>query len=815
MSIRLTDKASVKNVIREMTLEEKALLITGQSAFGTIGIDRLGIKPALFVDAGGGVNLRQYIANSFSIGKIRNENIEKRTGTLGFQMLAHMVKIMNNITTRENLDQDERDLLEEFLAQLKKLVPCGDLPSCFPAAMLLGATWDPNAVLKCAEAVGKEASAFGVDMLLGTPCINIERNPLGGRSFEGYSEDPYLISELAPNYCIGVQSQSVIADVKHLAANNQEFERQTINEIIPERTLREIYFPGFKACVQKGKVKNVMTAYNYINGVACAHNKWMIEDVLRGEWGFDGFVVSDWGGVYDQVEAIKAGNDVSEPGPRSIQPILDAVNKGELDEALIDKAVENFLNVLVEMPVMKGRKYTDIDSQASKKVAYEVAAEGITLLKNKEQLLPLSADTQVAFFGEKAQHFYDCGVGSGRVHTNKTSSLIESVQEVIGPDKVLVDEIRLTTEVVILVAAAAGQEGCDRENMDLDPQDDAMVKNMVIKAKELGKKIVLILNIASPVEMMNYTDDVDAVLCVYFPGQEGAHVTSDILFGKVNPSGKLPLTFPKYYYDCPSFGNFPGEFGEVMYGEGIFVGYRYYDIRHIEPLFPFGFGLSYTTFDFTDISLNQSIIDVDKNDLLQVAVTVKNTGKYFGKEVVQLYIEDEISKLQKPLKELKAFQKIALQPGESKKVVLTVDKEKLSSYDTDAKSWACEPGYFKVLVGNSSRNILLTARFKVTGTNPYGYNRKTMFKTLNDDPRVVNIILKHMPAGSVDRVILKNLNNFSPFEPFEKTWKNRLTMFLTSQTPEEIEEIFNAICNEIKTLDISDDALKYQETVVY
>lgn len=811
--MKLTDRESVREVIKEMTLEEKALVITGQYMYGTEGVERLGIPRAMFLDAGGGVNLRQYMVQLISTGKLTGKYLEK-AGKNGLGLIAYMTKIMNNLTTRENLDEDEKDLLDAFLEKMRELVPSGDLPSCFPDGMLLGATWNPDVVSACAGAVGREASAFGVDMLLGTPCINIHRNPLGGRSFESYSEDPYLISELAPNYCIGVQNQGVIADVKHFAANNQETERESVDEIISKRALYEIYFPGFKACVQKGGVKNVMTAYNYINGEACAHNSWLIRDVLRGEWGFDGFVVSDWGGVYDQVEAIRAGNDLSEPGPRDTKPIIDAVNEGRLEEACLDEAVEHYLNVLVEMPVMKGRRYHDIDSEQSRKTAYETACEGITLLKN-DGVLPLNEETQVSFYGEKCKQFLDCGIGSGRVHTDKTSSLIECSRKHARPGHILVSEMKDLTDVVVISAAAAGQEGCDRTDMKLDAGDQKLVLDTLRMAKEKQKKVVLILNISAPVEMMDYINDVNAVLCVYFPGQEGGHAAGDILFGKKNPCGKLPLTFPKYYRDCPSYLNFPGEFGQVLYGEGIFAGYRYYDVKEIEPLFPFGHGLSYTTFEFLDMKLSSNILNFDKGEKIQVTVKVKNTGEMAGSEVVQLYVHDQESTLQKPVKELKGFKKVYLEPGESKDVVLYIGKEQLSSYDPSEGDWVCEPGIFTLLAGNSSRNICLTKNLVAVGTNVYGYGPNTLFKRINDDDRAVEILLGGLPEGVIDRTVLKNYNNTLPFQPFEKVWAKEIIPRMHNKTDDEVAVMFQSICEKLKRLDVADSQKKYIEDTVY
>jgi beta-glucosidase len=813
LSVKLSDRSSVPAVIKAMTIEEKAQLITGAATFSTTGIERLGIPSAVFTDGGGGVNLRHLLSNLLSTGQLQNKTLENLDGTTGLGMMARLVKILDNLENRENLIDAENELLDDFLAYLKEKVPSGELPSCFPANMLLGATWDPEVPLACARAVGKEASAFGVDMLLGTPCINIQRDPLGGRGFESYSEDPYLISKLAPNYCIGVQEAGVIADVKHFAANNQETERMSINEIISERALYEIYLPAFKACVQEGGVKNVMTGYNWINGVPCAENKWLLEDVLRDEWGFDGFVVSDWGGVYDQVKAIKAGNDVCMPGPRSIKPIVEAIKNGDLDEKDLDKCVERYLNVLVEMPVMKGRKYTDIDSKTSKKVAYEAALQGITLLKNENSALPLKTNEYVSFFGEKSLRFFDSGVGSGRVHTNKTSSLFGSANDIAGDNYVCFGEFTEKTQVAVISVAASGQEGCDRVSMTIDPEDEALLHEVLPQAKDRGIKVVLVLNVAGPIEMMDYVDDVDAILCVYFPGQEGARATADLLYGLKNPCGHLPQTFPKYYRDCPSFGNFPGEYSKVYYGEGIFVGYRWYDKRHIEPLFPFGHGLSYTTFELSNLRLSDETFLIDEQDnTISLTLSVKNTGCFDGATVVQLYISDEISSLQKPEKELKGFKKVFLRAGESQDVMFTLSKDDLSSFDTLMHAFVCEPGYFNVQIGLSSRDIRLCGGFYAQGKNPYGYGPHTLFKKINDDPRARKILLRHLPKDSFDDASLKNLNNFSPYKPFKRFFNESIAQVI----PEKMRErVFAAICEDLSMLDVSGRDSIYKEVDVY
>ena len=382
MAVKLTDRASVPAVLAEMTVEEKIQLVSGGSSYSTAAIERLGIPAALLIDNGAGVNFRHLITDCIRRGML--EGVDPNWGNIG-----NFVYIMDNTDRPERLNEEEKFILEKFMKYVREnLVESGELPSAFPVASLQASCWDENVILEIARCVGREASVYGVDMLLGTTGINILRDPRGGRGFEYYSEDPYLVAKLAPMYAIGVQEQGVMADVKHFAVNSQETNRRTINEIVSERAIREIYLPAFKACVQKGKVGNIMTSYNYINGVAASQNKWLLEDVLRGEWGFEGYVVSDWGGVYDHPAAIKAGNDLRmSRRPDSDHQLEDALANGTLTEAELDVCVERILNALVEMPCIKGRKYTTLDSERSKNAAYAAAAGGMVffiLAKRRE-----------------------------------------------------------------------------------------------------------------------------------------------------------------------------------------------------------------------------------------------------------------------------------------------------------------------------------------------------------------------------------------------------------------------------------------------
>ncbi|MBE6973410.1 MAG: hypothetical protein E7440_05980 [Ruminococcaceae bacterium] len=806
MAIQLTDRASVKAVLAEMTLEEKAQIITGTTTYGTAAIPRLGIPAAMLIDNGCGVNLRQYLKELLSNGKLTS-----RTGIgSGPNSLSQLVNILEHLNDRDALAEDERELLEDFLTYLKKLVPSGALPTCQPVASLMASTWDPQVVRESARLAGKEASAFGVDVLLGTPGVNLLRDPRGGRGFEYYSEDPFLMTKLAPQYPLGVQEQGVLADVKHFAVNNQETNRKTVNSIVSERVLREMYFPGFKACVQEGGVKNVMTSYNAINGSFASQNKWILEDVLRKDWGFEHFVVSDWTGVYDQVAAVEAGNDLCMPGPRDITPIVEAVKNGTLAEARLDQAVENVLNALVEMPVMKGRKYTDLDAEEGRQVAYDAAAAGIILLKNENNTLPLAEDTNTAFFGPRCKKFEDSGVGSGRVMTDKTTSLLDSAASIVGEDKVTFDTVTGDTKAVVVTIFSAGQEGADREDLKLSRAAQEQFHKAADAAQSCGAKVILVLNVAGPVELDGILERADAILCVYFPGQEGARATADILYGRVNPSGKLAQTFPYHLYDCPAFGNFPGEDNVILHGEGLFVGYRHYDTRHIEPMFPFGHGLSYTTFEFDHLRMKENFC-YDSEDTFEVTVRVTNTGDRAGAEVVQLYLTDEVSTQQKVLKELKGFQKVFLQPGESRDVTIVLNRESLNSFDQELGKWVCEPGWFTVRLGSSSRKILVEGRFKAVGTNPYAYGANSQYAKVMGDPRAVEIFLANVPG-----LTREDIKKQTAYIAWSLTVEGAFRMHLQKYFPEEqAQAALDKICCELSLLDVTETDIRYEEKQVY
>lgn len=801
---------TLQEIMKELSLEEKAQLVYGGGIYTTKSVKRLGIPSALLMDSGCGVNLRQYLEALYNLEVIHDDTEKENNETEGIGTMARFGNIAANICERENLNKKDSALLDACMEHIEKQIGEKAFPTCFPANTLLAATWNREAVYENAAAVGKEASAYGLDMLL-SPSINIQRDPRGGRNFEYYSEDPYLTGELAAEYCRGVQAQGVLANAKHFAANSQETERMRINEIIPERALQEIYLPAFKKCVQKGGVQSVMSSYNWVNGYPCAQNEWLLKDVLRNEWGFEGTVVSDWRAAYDLPKAIKAGNDLAMPGPRDYQEILDAIEEGNLSEEDLDLAVKHILMMLTKMPSVTGRRYSSVDFDKSAKTAYQTALEGITLLKNKNRVLPLTEKMRVAVFGEKAEQFIESGIGSGHVFTDRTTSLVECIRSIVGSEHIAVGEITKDTQAVIVVVSTDGQEGGDCVDMHLKSQDRKLIGESLHKAKAMGIPVILIMNVAAPVELTDFIEELDACLDVYYPGQEGARAAADILFGKANPCGKLPHTYPKHYYDCPSFGNFPGYNEQVYYGEGIYVGYRWYDTRHIEPLFPFGFGLSYTEFEFGEAVLDKSVLKIDEDEKIQVRVKITNIGGCAGKEVVQLYVKDVTSTLDRPEKELKGFEKIFLQPGESKEVCFSLAKDDLAAYDTKYHKWICESGDFEILIGNSSADIRSKALFRAEGFNPYSYNEETPITKLSLDARAVRIILNQM-QGYITEKEFYNVAYFGQRHNLKVVWNTMLSGFIKED--EEVKErIYRCILKELSELDAS--AAKLVEKFVF
>ncbi|HUM44639.1 MAG TPA: glycoside hydrolase family 3 C-terminal domain-containing protein, partial [Fervidobacterium sp.] len=609
---------------------------------------------------------------------------------------------------------------------LRKEVPNQQtsVPStCFPTAVTTASSWDRELIKQMGQALAQECQAEEVDIILG-PAINIKRSPLCGRNFEYFSEDPYLSSQLATAYIQAVQSLGVGTSLKHYAANNQEYRRFTIDETIDERTLREIYLSNFEGAVKEGKPWTVMCSYNRVNGILASENKYLLTEILKEEWGFEGFVVSDWGAVDERVEGIKAGLDLEMPSSYGIgdQKIIEAVKIGKLDEKELDQTVERLLKIIFKA-VDNRKRGTTYDKQAHHKLARKIAGESMVLLKNQDNILPLKKEGTIAIIGAFAKKPRYQGGGSSHVNPTKLDNALEEIEKLVqGKAKIiyeegynldndemnqeLIDKAKETAKksnVAIIFAGLPDRyesEGYDRTHMKMPENHNKLIEEI----SKVQPNTIVVLSNGAPVEIP-WIDKVKGLLESYLGGQAGGGAVADILFGEVNPSGKLAETFPKKLSHNPSYLNFPGEGNKVEYREGVFVGYRYYDKKEIEPLFPFGYGLSYTTFEYTDIIVDKK--EITDKETIEVKVKVKNTGKVKGKEIVQLYVRDVESKVNRPEKELKGFEKIELAPGEEKTVTFKLDKRSFAYYNTEIRDWYVESGEFEILVGKSSKEIEL------------------------------------------------------------------------------------------------------------
>jgi beta-glucosidase len=777
--VKLTDEASIPQVIAEMTVEEKVHTIGSPEPVRYL-VERLGIPAYTRADGHNGMNILQFMGRlPPSAGSVEPVAGGGGGGFAAFAQLGQdgMAKLLSGQlepAVLERLPPEQRSAIEALARRVMPWLPEGGLPTCFPPGIVMGATWNPALVGECGRAVAKEALGYEIDILLG-PNVNIIRDPLNGRAFEGYSEDPYLASRMVIDYIQGVQSEGVAANVKHFAANNQEYMRMGINERIPERALREIYYPAFKAAVQEGQSWTVMSAYNSINGVPCALSYHLLTEVLRDEWGFGGFVLSDAGAVYDSVKALLAGNDMEMPASQNPQVIVDAVQSGELPESVLDERVANILRILLKLPAFKGRRRDAIDREFSVRLARDIALEGAVLLKNENGALPLPQGSHLAVLGENARSPISTGGGSAEIISPYVVSLLKGLQARFGEDAVTFGQVPSGTAAAIVALGVTSGEGRDRKTLELPAQDVTLIQETARACRAAGIPSIAVLNVCGPIEMHEWIDEVDAVLLIWLAGQELGHTTAALLAGDENPSGKLPLTFPKVYRDTPSALHFPGEFGEVWYGEGIFVGYRYYEAKQVAPQFPFGYGLSYTTFRLDNLRLSSGVLDVESGEPVVAAVDVTNTGDCPGKEVVQLYITDCRSTAQKPPKELKGFVKAAVSPGQTVTVEMPIDARSLQHYDPQLKQWCVEPGAFEMLVGTSSADVPLRASFEAIGPNPYAYGPRTAIGTLLGDPRSRAVLLRFLPT-EVSAGMLGMLARFAPdmsLETLLGSWMTR------------------------------------------
>lgn len=660
----------IKKLISEMTIEEKAGLCSGSDFWHTKAVERLGIPSMMMCDGPHGLRKQD----------------------------------MNAENPGVNVSIDA---------------------VCFPTACALACSFDRNLLYRLGQALGNECQAEDVGVILG-PGANIKRSPLCGRNFEYFSEDPYLASNIAANHIKGVQSQGVGTSLKHFLANNQENRRMSVSAEIDERTLNEIYLAAFETAVKEGKPKTVMCSYNRVNGVFASENKQYLTGVLRDKWGFDGYVVSDWGAVNNRAMGVDAGLDLEMPSSCGANDarIVEAVKNGTLSEEALDKACENILGVIKHY-IDNRNKDAVWNKDADHGLAAEIASQCIVLLKNEDNILPLDKSKKIAFIGKFAAAPRFQGGGSSHINAYKVADALAAASEYTEVsyaqgyrtdddviDQALIDEaveLAKTSEIAVVFAGLTDlfeSEGFDRIHMRTPECQNELIR----KVTEVQPNTVIVLHNGSPIEMP-WIDNVKGIVEAYLGGQAVGKAVCDVLFGAVNPSGKLAETFPKKLSDNPSYLNFPGEGDTVEYREGIFVGYRYYDFKEMDVLFPFGYGLSYTTFEYSNLKLSSP--SIKDSETLNVSVTVKNTGSVKGKEIVQLYVRDCESSVIRPIKELKGFEKIELEPGEEKEITFTLDRRSFAFYSVKTHDWFVESGDFEIMIGKSSRDIVLTEKVNV------------------------------------------------------------------------------------------------------
>jgi len=669
----------ISEIMSKITLEEKASLCSGKNLWFLQDIERLGVPSIMVTDGPHG---------------LRKQNLNE----------ADHAGLMNSIPA-----------------------------TCFPAAVTMASTWDIDLIKEVGIALGEECQKEDVSVLLG-PGVNIKRSPLCGRNFEYFSEDPLLAGEMGSAWIKGVQSQGIGVSLKHFAVNNQEENRMIIDAIVDERALREIYLPAFEIAIKKAQPWTVMCSYNQINGVYASENHYLLTDILKEEWGHTGLVMTDWGANNNRPLGIKAGQDIEMPGNGGVNDrvIIEAVKAGELKETDLDKAVVRVLQLIYNAVDQKKEKPV-CDMESHHQLAYKVACEGVVLLKNEAGILPIQSTQKVALIGGFAEDIRYQGAGSSMINPTQVNQPLERGKAIFGENLIyakgyhvntdITDEALLIeaekvakeAEVVVVMAGLPDDyesEGFDRTHLNM-PKNHL---ELIDRLSEVNEHIIVILCNGSPIEMP-WIESVKGVIEMYLGGQAGGAAIWDVLTGVVNPSGKLAETFPKNINDCSATTNFPMGPNYVVYKESIYVGYRYYETVGVDVLFPFGYGLSYTNFEYTDLILDQT--EMKDNEVLTITFKVKNIGEVYGKEIAQVYVKDLETTIFRPALELKGFEKIALDPGEEKTISITLDKRSFAYYNVELKDWIVETGVFQILVGGSSKDIKLHGDVIVNSTGEF------------------------------------------------------------------------------------------------
>ena len=736
---------NIDKILKELTLKEKASLLSGGDVWQTEAVARLNIPSIFLVDGPHGV---RYVAD------------------------------------RHHADPAQK-------------------ATCFPTAVNLAASWDLELIKKVAAALAEESKARGVDVLLG-PGINMKRSPLGGRNFEYFSEDPFLSAELAIAFIKKLQSQGIGTSLKHYTANNQEHKRFSIDAQIDERSLREIYLAAFEKVVKKANPWTIMAAYNQINGDFATENEYLLQDILRDEWGYDNLIVSDWWATHDRVKALKAGLDLEMPGsdPVNDQKIVDAVEAGELSQEKVDESAARVLNLILKALETK-KEERELPEAEHHQLAREIAGETIVLLKNQGDLLPLTEakldnKESMLVVGELAQEVRYQGIGSSQVNPTRLDTHYQALEdkfseklevhytpgyssEAEAEENESLREKALreaeNKDYVIIYAGLPDKveaEGYDRKDMQLPKEQNQLIKELA----KVNPNIIVVLNNGAPVDLRQWLDNVSAVIEAGLPGQAGALALAEIIAGEVNPSAKLAESYPLKLEDNPSYLHFPGSNGTVRYGEGIYIGYRYYDKKKMDVLFPFGFGLSYTEFAYRALEAPDYLAEGEK---LRIKVLIENTGQFTGKEIVQLYISQSNPALERPPKELKGFAKIELEPGEKEWLELELDYQDLAYYHPDA-GWVVEEDQYKIMIGASARDIKFTEEIQVESSFKLkDLTAKTPFEDWLADPLGKKAVEEVLSQEEIEEI------------GFFKAWPiYRLHFFAAEQVSlEDIEDILD------------------------
>ncbi len=682
----------IKALVSQMTLEEKAGLCSGLDFWHTKPVERLGVPSVMVSDGPHGLRKQDEKADHLGV----NDSIKA---------------------------------------------------VCMPAACATASSFDRDLMGRMGQAIGDSCQHEKLGVVLG-PAVNIKRSPLCGRNFEYFSEDPYLAGEMSAAYINGVQSKNVGTSIKHFAANSQEHRRMSSSSNADERTLREIYFPAFEISVRKAQPWTVMCSYNRVNGVYASENPWLLTDVLRKEWGFKGYVMSDWGAVSDRVAGVAAGLDLEMPSSGGIndRKIVAAVKSGELDEKIVDQACERILEINYRY-LDNARPETPWDQEADHQLSARIAEECMVLLKN-DGILPLNKTDEVAFIGKFAAKPRFQGGGSSHINAFRTTSAVEAAQGLpvtyvqgysaardMATDEMIAEAVQAAKAAKVAVVFAGLPDAYESEGYDRTHMAMPACQNRLIEAVAgANPNTVVVLHNGSPVEMP-WLGKVKAVLEAYLGGQAVGIAAVRLLYGDANPCGHLAETFPVKLSDNPSYLYYGGEGDEADYREGVFVGYRYYDKKEMPVLFPFGFGLSYTTFACSNLRLSGA--KITDQETLTATVTVTNTGSRAGKTVVQLYVGDRESTVLRPIRELKGFEKVELQPGESRDVTFTLDKRAFAYWNAAIHDWHVETGAFTIEVGQSSRDIEVSGEVTVESTValPRHYTADSIFMDVMADPK--------------------------------------------------------------------------------